>query len=124
MPVVGVVRGQISREPVLFGRPNAHFSLFPGRQQEADKSVPSAYYRRRLIHAYHIIITSIQSRRIGHLAVHNPTLRIVLGPDEILDLAVSRKEYQHKTLTLDGIALTLPTGHDRAQVSPPSICTQ
>ena len=59
MPVVGVVRGQISREPVRFGRPSAHFWLFPGRQQEADKSVPSARYRRSSIHAYHIIITSI-----------------------------------------------------------------
>lgn len=59
MPVVGVVQGQISQEPVRFGRPNAHFWLFPGRQQEADKSVSSACHRRGSIHAYHIIITSI-----------------------------------------------------------------
>lgn len=96
MPVAGVVRGETSREPVLFARS----SLFPGRQQEADKSVPSASYCRSSIHAYHIIITSIQSRRFGHRAVHNPTLRIVLGPDKILDLPVLQKERQHKIKNL------------------------
>lgn len=125
MSVVGVVRGEISREPVLFGRPNAHSWLFPGRQQGADKSVSSACYRRSSIHAYHIIITSIQSRRIGHLAVHDPTLRIVLGPDKILDLPVSQKKRQYKIRALKpNWTLTLPMGYDRAQVSPPSICTQ
>ena len=56
MPVVGVVWGQSSREPVRFGRPKFHFRLFPGQKQEASKSVPSACYRRGSIHAYHIII--------------------------------------------------------------------
>lgn len=38
------------------------------------------------ISTYHIIISIVQRGRVGHGAVHDPSFRFILGPNEILNL--------------------------------------
>lgn len=83
---------------VLVETQNAQSLLSPARPQVAYMSVPAHVYGKSRV-AYHVVIASIQSRRIRHRPIHNPPLRLVFCSDKVLNFP-ARKTRQHDTQNL------------------------
>ena len=88
------------------------------------------YNRKRLVGQFYPALHSnldesylivIEGRRIGHTPIHNPSLGLVLGANEIFNfpviISISGESSKQSTASL-----TLRKEHDQVQVSTPNIC--
>lgn len=123
-PVGGALAGWRGMRLVV--KRNVQSLPFPVRPQEAARSVgavrePSA----RIGDTHNVVVALIQSRGVRHRSIHDPALRLVLCPNEVLDLPVTRILSASRQLILSECnSLTLPKERDRAPTSPPSTCSE
>lgn len=72
---------------------------------------------------HNVVVAVIQGRGVRHRSIHDPALALVLCPNEVLNLPVTRMLSVSRHLMLRKCnPLTLPTERGRVPTSPPNIC--